>query len=171
MGRRALHHRPAGGRPLSDWFVDTGETWHATAIVVAETGLLFVGPSGSGKSAAAFACIQAAASRGWNAALVADDRTNLSAHGGRCVASCPEPIRGLLELRGGGIARVRHLGRAVIHLIVAPGSPSAETRLPPENETMTCHGIELPLQRLWHDGASDPLSILYALRRECFFAK
>lgn len=145
-----------------------GETTHATAIVVGETGILFVGPSGAGKSSIAFACLSAAISRGWNAALVADDRTCLTIHSGRCVASCPDPIRGKLELRGGGIVDLPRIGRAVMHLAVAPGPPSVESRLPPDNEIFACGEIEMPLQRLWRDGATDPLAALCALQPDRF---
>lgn len=145
-----------------------GSTEHATAIIVAETGILFVGASGSGKSSTAFACLDAAISRGWNAALVADDRTYLTQQAGRCIASCPEPISGLIELRGAGIARLRCHSRAVIHLVVAPGAPSDAARLPAENETITCKNVKLPLLRLWRNGDADPLSTLCALRPDCF---
>ncbi|WP_322988851.1 hypothetical protein [Hoeflea sp.] len=146
------------------------ETVHATAIVVGQTGLLFVGPSGSGKSGMAFACLQSALYRGWNAALIADDRTCLAVAGGRLIASCPKPISGLLEIRGSGIVRLRRMERAVMHLAVAPGEASAATRLPPDDETFACRGISTPLQRLWRDGAADPLSMLCALRPASFLA-
>lgn len=155
---------------MSGWFSANGETMHATAIVVGETGILFVGPSGAGKSTMAFACLAGAISRGWNAALVADDRTCLTVHSGRCIASCPEPIRGKLELRGGGIVDLPRIGRAVMHLAVAPGPPSVESRLPPDNEIFTCDGVELPLQRLWRDGATDPLTALCALQPDRFLS-
>lgn len=171
MGRCALHCRVAGGTALSGWVSADGETTHATAIVVGETGLLFVGPSGAGKSSMAFTCLDAAVSRGWHAALVADDRTCLSVHSGRCVASCPDPIRGKLELRGGGIVRLHHIGHAVMHLAVAPGTPSVESRLPHEDEIFACRNFEIPLVRLWHNRAIDPLSALCALRPDCFLSK
>ncbi|AKI02874.1 HPr Serine kinase C-terminal domain [Hoeflea sp. IMCC20628] len=149
----------------------SGEAIHATAIVAGVTGVLFLGPSGSGKSAVAFACINAAIARGWNAALVADDQTILSVNSGRCIASCPAPIEGLLELRGTGIVAVRRLGRAVIHLAVALTEPSAATRMPPEHETFSCNDVKMPLMRLWHDGATDPLDYLIARRPELFLAR
>ena len=146
-----------------------GEPVHATSIVVGQTGLLFLGPSGSGKSSTAFACLSEAAALGWHAALVADDRTILTVHGGRCVASCPEPIRGCLELRGTGIIRFRQAGRAVMHCAVVLTEASAATRLPCESETFSCGGAALPLMRLWHDGAARPLSRLRAALPELFF--
>ncbi|WP_299868899.1 HPr kinase/phosphatase C-terminal domain-containing protein [uncultured Hoeflea sp.] len=144
-------------------------TEHATAIVVGQTGLLFIGASGAGKSSTAFACLNAAIRRGWNAALIADDRTRLNAHSGRLIASCPAPLRGLIEIRGTGLLRMRRLDRAVMHLAVAPGEPSADSRLPAESETFAHQGTELPLLRLWRNGAVDPLSALCALRPDCFF--
>jgi len=145
-----------------------GETVHATSIVVGQTGVLFLGSSGSGKSSAAFACLAEALALGWNAALIADDRTILTVHADRCIASCPAPIRGLLELRGTGIVTIRQVERAVIHCAVALTEPSAGTRIPPESETFSCNGATMPLIRLWHDGAVGPLSRLRAARPELF---
>lgn len=155
----------------TDEAVASDTSIHATAIVCGSTGLLFVGASGSGKSSTAFACLAAARARGWNAALVADDRTCLSVRGGRCVASCPEPIRGLIEMRGTGIVPLPRVDRAVIDLVVALDVPSAATRLPPESETFSCNGIVLPLLRLWPIGAADPLSCILAGRPELFLAR
>jgi len=151
--------------------VSAGETLHATSIVVGQTGVLFLGPSGSGKSSVAFACLNSAAGRGWNAALVADDRTILTTKAGRCIASCPEPIQGILELRGTGIIALPRLNRAVVHLVVALGEPTAQTRLPPDDETFSCNATEMPLMRLWRDGATDPLSCLVARNPELFLAR
>tara|TARA_R110002020_G_scaffold47752_16_gene136172 strand:+ start:2503 stop:2973 length:471 start_codon:yes stop_codon:yes gene_type:complete len=151
--------------------VPAGQTVHATAIVVGSSGLLFVGASGSGKSRTAFACLAAARVRGWNAALVADDQTELELRGGRCLASCPEPIQGLLELRGTGIVALPRVERAVIDLVVALAEPSVATRLPPESETFSCNGIMLPLMRLWRVDAADPLSLILASHPGPFSAR
>lgn len=156
---------------MTDATVDPGESVHATAIVVGTAGLLFVGASGSGKSRAAFACITTAIAGGLNAVLIADDRTDLVVRGGRCIASCPAPIRGLLELRGTGIFNLPRRDRAVMDLVVELTEPSGMTRLPPDDETFSCNGIILPLMRLWHDGAADPLSRIHASRPELFFSR
>ncbi|MEM5470861.1 HPr kinase/phosphatase C-terminal domain-containing protein [Hoeflea sp. AS60] len=153
---------------MTGFSVAAGEPVHATAIVVGQTGMLFLGLSGSGKSSTAFACLSEAAALGWNAALIADDRTILTVHADRCIASCPDPIRGLLELRGTGIIPFRQLDRAVMHCAVALTEPSAATRYPAETETFSCGGASLPLMRLWHDGAARPLSRLRAARPELF---
>lgn len=156
---------------MTDGEVAAGQTVHATAIVVGSAGLLFVGASGAGKSRTAFACLAAAQARGWNAALVADDRTELAVRGGRCLASCPQPIRGLLELRGTGIVSLPRVECAVIDLVVALAEPSAATRLPPDSETFSCNAVSLPLLRLWHLGAADPLSCIMASRPGLFLAR
>lgn len=142
--------------------VRAGDTLHATSIVVGQTGFLFLGPSGSGKSSTAFACLCEAAALGWHAALVADDRTILTVHADRCIASCPDPIRGLIELRGTGVVPVRQVDRAVMHCAVALAEPSAANRIPADSETFSCDGASMPLMRLWHDGATPPLARLRA---------
>lgn len=146
----------------------TGDIIHATSIVAGKTGLVFLGPSGSGKSSVAFACMNGAAARGWNAALVADDRTVLTVRSGRCIASCPAPIEGLLELRGTGLVAPRWTKRAVLHLAVTLVEPAAATRLPPDSETFSCGDAAMPLMRLWKNAATDPLGYLIARHPELF---
>ena len=169
MGGRAIHHRTACRNQMTGISVAAGESVHATSIIVGQTGLLFLGPSGAGKSSTAFACLSEAKALGWHAALVADDRTILTVHGNRCVASCPDPIRGYLELRGTGIVRARQVDRAVMHCAVALTEASAATRVPCESETFSCGSATMPLMRLWHDGAAGPLSRLCAARPGLFF--
>jgi len=148
--------------------VGAGETIHATSIVVGQAGLLFLGPSGSGKSGTAFSCLAEAWALGWHAALIADDRTCLAVHGDRCIASCPEPIRGVMEFRGTGIVPVRRVDRALMHCAVSLGEPSAASRIPPADETFSCNGASMPLMRLWHDGAVSPLARIRAARPQLF---
>jgi hypothetical protein len=154
---------------MTSMHVATGDTVHATSIVVGQTGLLLLGTSGAGKTGTAFACLSEAAALGWNAALVADDRSILTVHGHRCVASCPEQIQGLLELRGTGIVKYRRIDRAIMHGAVLLSEPSAGSRIPEVDETFSCNGAAMPLMRLWHDGAAGPLSRLRAARPELFF--
>ena len=59
---------------------------HGTAIVIGKTGLLFLGPSGSGKSSLAFACLAAAKPLGLSAALVADDQVFITQRDGATIA-------------------------------------------------------------------------------------
>ncbi|HCL65272.1 MAG TPA: hypothetical protein DIC56_10640 [Rhizobium sp.] len=140
-----------------------GENIHATAIVAGTTGFLFIGPSGSGKSALAFSCIAEAASLGLFSALIADDRVVLSAYGAHLLARCPQSIVGLIELRYGGIAKVESLPAALVHVAVLPVASGATDRLPPENERFsTSSGRELPIVRV-PVGIARPFAFIMAL--------
>lgn len=122
---------------------------HGTAVVIATTGLLFVGPSGAGKSMLAHACLSAAAARGLFAALVADDQVLVRLYGGRLIATRPEAIGCLIELRGTGIASLPSLRRARLDWAVLPGRFADMERLPAEQERFeVLNGAMLPLIRL-----------------------
>jgi serine kinase of HPr protein (carbohydrate metabolism regulator) len=136
---------------------------HATAIMVGGRGLLFVGPSGSGKSALAFACLVQAQRHGAEAGLIADDRVLVSDSKEGLVARCAAPIAGLIELRGCGIVRVDSLESARLDLAIEVISLPEADRLPPEDDRYVIgHLGWLPLVRLWNK-APDPLAYLAAL--------
>jgi serine kinase of HPr protein (carbohydrate metabolism regulator) len=136
---------------------------HASAIVVGTRGFLFLGASGQGKSALAFACIADARRRGAFAALIADDRVLVSRSGTGFVARCPEAISGLIELRGSGIVTVESVSAAILDFAVEVVSLPQMDRLPPEEETFAIGTLGcLPLVRL-SSQALDPLAHLAAL--------
>jgi hypothetical protein len=135
---------------------------HATAIVVGKTGLLFVGPSGWGKSMLAFACVSEGNRLGIASMLVADDQVLISQRNGAVIAECPPTIAGLIELRGTGIVRVPHVAEAPMHYAILPGSASGQDRVPPEGErAVIAGGIDLPAIRLLAN-APLPLAALMA---------
>ena len=76
---------------------------HATTVAIGEAGVLIRGTSGAGKSVLALALIAQAQMTGQFARLVADDRTALSARGGRLLARPVPPLEGLIERRGLGL--------------------------------------------------------------------
>ena len=122
---------------------------HGTAIVIGTTGLLFLGPSGTGKSAVALHCIGQARAQGVFAALVSDDQVLLGDAGGRLVARAPTSIAGLAEMRGAGIVRVETVEAAVLQRAIRPIEPPFAERLAPEGETVEIlPGRRLPLTRL-----------------------
>lgn len=122
---------------------------HGTAVVIATTGLLFVGPSGSGKSMLAHACIASAHARGIFAALVSDDQVFVLHTNGRIIATRPDTIKGLIELRGTGIANLPSVRRARLDWAVLPGSLSDMERLPPQEEGFeVMENAVLPLIRI-----------------------
>ncbi len=135
---------------------------HATAIVVGKTGLLFMGPSGWGKSMLAFACLTEARRIGIDAALVADDQVMISAQDNIAIAACPLAIQGLIELRGTGIVRLPFISEAPMHYAVLPGRATGVDRVPPEGETtVVSQGITLPVIRLLAN-VPLPLAVLMA---------
>lgn len=114
-----------------------GVNIHATAIVTGTTGLIFLGPSGSGKSALAFDCLSEARLYGQFAALVADDQVFISRFGTQVMGARPETIRGLIELRHSGIARVESIPRAILHYAVLPVHRATAERLPVQGTQAT----------------------------------
>jgi serine kinase of HPr protein (carbohydrate metabolism regulator) len=135
---------------------------HGTAIVVDGTGLLFVGPSGSGKSALAFDCLAEASLRGLPGVLVSDDQVLVSCENGRVIGRRPETIRGLMELRYSGIVTLDSIEQAELQFAILPVNADESMRLPPTDERLSLSpDIELPVIRLpfW---TRFPLALIFA---------
>jgi HPr kinase/phosphorylase len=110
---------------------------HASCVAVDGRGLLILGTSGTGKSSLALRLLSL------GAGLVSDDRTELVAEGGRLVARCPAPIRGLIEARGVGLLRAPTVDHAEIALVVDLDRQESQ-RLPPRHQ-ITILGCEADL--------------------------
>jgi serine kinase of HPr protein (carbohydrate metabolism regulator) len=136
-------------------------TVHASCVLVGARGVLIRGPAGAGKSRLALDLIDAAgAGRLRLARLVADDRTELAASGGRLIASAPANLRGLIEVRGLGIRRLAAEPRAMVGFVVDLRVADAE-RLPAGAALKTeIEGISLP--RLPVAPGNDPLPVVLA---------
>lgn len=147
---------------MSDNRIST-QTIHATTIAIGEAGVLIRGPSGAGKSVLALALISQAQLAGQFARLVADDRSALSAHGGRLLARPVPPLEGLIERRGLGLTPEPYQPAVVLRLVVDL-SGTEPTRMPqPEDLVEQLVGIDLP--RLTVMGrAGDERLVLAALR-------
>jgi HPr kinase/phosphorylase len=110
---------------------------HATAVIYGESGVLILGPSGSGKSALALALIARAIASGAFSALIGDDRIFVSKAHGRLLARGATHMAGLIERRAAGLIRVRHEPATVVRLAVElaergrrwPRMPDADNRL------------------------------------------
>ncbi len=142
-----------------------GQTEHATAVFVADRGVLIRGAAGSGKSSLALALIDGTHD---DSTLVADDRVLLTVEGGALLAEPPDALAGLLEVRGVGIVRRPFIAPVPIWLVVDLLPLADCPRLPTEAErTVAVHGVLLPRLSL-PTGASDgPLRVRVALAEWC----
>ncbi|MBV9511103.1 MAG: HPr kinase/phosphorylase [Caulobacteraceae bacterium] len=131
-------------------------------------GVLIEGPSGAGKSDLALRAVAA----GWS--LVADDRTLLWRENGRIWGRAPEPLGGLIEVRGLGIlpaadhAALRPF--VPVDLIVDCPLPGEVERLPdPASERLLdCDITRIQLAAL---EPSAPVKLAWALSQLAFDGK
>lgn len=86
---------------------------HATFVQINGKGVLLCGKSGAGKSDLAFRMLE-----DYGAKLVADDEVWIYPENGSLYGEAPENLRGLLEVRGVGIAQYPYLEKSQIDLVV-----------------------------------------------------
>lgn len=115
---------------------------HATAIQWHKKGILFLGPSGAGKSTAALLAMDK------GARLIADDQVILKVRKKSCIASCPDTIRGKMEVRGVGIVDVKPVKHAQIDLVVFLTKDGKTVPRLPQPFTWNFENIKLPCMRL-----------------------
>jgi serine kinase of HPr protein (carbohydrate metabolism regulator) len=133
---------------------------HATAVALhgprGWSGILLLGPSGSGKSDLALRLIEG------GARLVADDATLVWAHSGGLHAVCPETIRGRMEVRGLGVlpAPTRQVTRLRLAVTCVTEPPE---RLP-DRESWAHVGLSLPMIRVDARSPSAATVVRCALR-------
>jgi HPr kinase/phosphorylase len=116
-------------------------TIHASAVLVGAKAALIRGPAGSGKSSLAWDLLQGAVPF---ARLVADDRVQLEAHGGRLLLRPARQLAGLIEIRGLGIRRLAYEPLAAAGLVVDLAAADGG-RLPAREAAETAlEGVALP---------------------------
>lgn len=130
---------------------------HATCIAIGERAVLLMGPSGAGKSDVALRLIDG------GARLVADDQVVISRDDNRLMASPPESLRGLLEVRGVGILSLPSIDNIPLQLAVSLVSRDQVERLP-EPAFFDCLNVQLPLLSLHAFDASTPTKIRMKLQ-------
>lgn len=138
--------RRTGARPI-----------HGTCVAIGTRGVLIRGRSGAGKSDLALRLIAE------GARLVADDQVMVSVAGGRLVARAPEPIRGLIEVRGVGLVPAPTAASARIALVVDLATAHAVPRLP-EPQSTRIDGVDVPVAALAPFEASAAIKVRLALR-------
>ncbi|MBX3493673.1 MAG: aldolase [Parvibaculum sp.] len=133
---------------------------HGTCIACGARAVLLRGPSGAGKSDLAFRLIRADASG--ETRLVADDQVRLVRDGARLVASAPEMLAGLIELRGLGLVEVPVAAQGDVVLIVDL-VPRAEVPRLPEPRHEEIAGLHLPVLALHAFDITAPEKLRLAL--------
>jgi serine kinase of HPr protein (carbohydrate metabolism regulator) len=117
---------------------------HATAVIHGESGVLILGPSGSGKSALALALMARASGEGAFGALIGDDRIYVRESGGRLVASGAAAMAGIIERRMAGLMEVRHEPAAVVRLAVELSERARQWPRMPDDHDVIVEGVRLP---------------------------
>jgi len=114
---------------------------HASCVELSGTGVVLLGPSGSGKSDLALRLIDG------GARLIADDRLAVEREGERLFGRPAAALAGLLEVRGVGIVQLPY--RAVCRLgLVVDLDPQARPERLPEPDLLPLLGVALPRLRL-----------------------
>lgn len=123
---------------------------HASAVVVAERGVLIRGASGAGKSLMALALVTQVRRDGGFAALIADDRVWLETVNGQLLARGAPKLAGLCERRSQGLVEAPHEPQAVLRLIVDLAVRGAAPPRMPEADDLydQLAGVTLPRLRI-----------------------
>jgi serine kinase of HPr protein (carbohydrate metabolism regulator) len=122
-----------------------GTSLHATAVIHGESGVLILGPSGSGKSALALALMARATSAGAFCALIGDDRVFVRKAGDRLIAWGPANMAGVIERRMAGLVAVRHEPAAIVRLAVELCERGRRwPRMPDEDAGLVVGEVALP---------------------------
>ena len=132
---------------------------HATLVEIAGKGVLLCGKSGAGKSDLAFRLIE-----NHKAVLVADDVVLFTLQNGELYGEAPEKLKGLLEVRGVGIAKYPYFEKCKIDLVVDLLEEKEKIERLPDLLKVRFFDFELLYLRLHAFEASAPQKILLKLR-------
>lgn len=117
---------------------------HATCIELNGKGVLLLGKSGAGKSGLALQMMEL-----FQAKLVADDRTDLSVSTNRITASCPDVLKGKLEIRGIGIVDFPYIKKTQLRLAVELVDHPEDVERLPSPAFYELENVKIPKIRLY----------------------
>ncbi len=131
---------------------------HASSVALEGQAVLLAGASGAGKSDVALRLIDSGAT------LISDDQTELAVKDGVLVASSPETLAGLIEVRHVGLLRMERAVFVPVSLYVELTPHEQMLERLPMLETIDLLGHSV--RRLWLPGfaASTPAKIRAALK-------
>lgn len=140
------------------------ELVHGTCVALGQRAALLRGKSGSGKSDLALRFLALPGDGDLRPQLVADDQVWVDFEDGRAIASPPETLAGLIEVRGLGIAEMPFVAAAPLVLVcdLVPGG--TVPRIPPKPwDRAQLAGGSIPALRLSAFEESAPLKLRLAL--------
>jgi HPr kinase/phosphorylase len=129
---------------------------HGSAVAIHGSGVLLLGPSGSGKSDLALRLID----RG--AKLICDDVVHIENNNSLPQLACAPNIAGKIEVRGIGICPIDFVDSAPLRLVVQLAQDV--DRMPPEHQRITLAGYSVPMFRLPPFQPSSAIKVEWALR-------
>ncbi len=132
---------------------------HATLIQIGGKGILLCGKSGVGKSDLAFRMIE-----DYGAMLVADDVVLIKPESGELYGEVSENLKGLLEVRGVGIAKYDYIPRCKIDLMVDLVDEKEKIERLPDLLKVRFFDFELLYLKIHAFEVSAPHKILLKLR-------
>jgi len=144
----------------------TGETTlvYGTCVALGANAAILVGASCSGKSDLALRFVLSTPAD-LEPGLIADDQVRVSLSAGRLIATAPESIAGLIEVRGLGVIPLPARKTAEVKLIVRLVDPEAVPRMPPSPPpTQKVGGIDLPVLMLTPFESSAPFKLRLAIQ-------
>ncbi|MGH6735553.1 MAG: HPr kinase/phosphorylase [Methyloceanibacter sp.] len=141
------------------------ELVHGTCVALGNRAALLRGGAGAGKTDLALRFLALPRDGELRPVLVADDQVWVEAQGDRrAIASVPETIAGMIEVRGLGIAEMPFLAEAPLVLVCDLVGADEVPRMPPDPwERTTIAGVAIPSLRLSAFEASAPLKLKMAL--------